>query len=90
MKYLGNYQSFNLPKNERPKLFAYADEREIIVSYNDKQPFYVEQIAILIDSEFLTYAVFECGIMFETDEGAKQFGKDYTCALIELVKNYQG
>ena len=55
MKYIGNFQNNNLPRNEYPKLFTYVDDREIILSYNENQPFYVEQIAILIDSEFQTY-----------------------------------
>lgn len=40
-----------------PKLFAYVDSREVIVSYNKEQPFYVEQVSILIDREYQTYAV---------------------------------
>lgn len=89
MKYIGNFQNHNLPKNEYPKLFAYVDDREIILSYNDSQPFYVEQIAILIDNEFQTYAVFDCGVMFETDIAAKQFGENYTSTLIDFITNYQ-
>lgn len=90
MKYIGNFQNHNLPKNEFPKLFAYVDDKEIILSYNENQPFYVEQIAILIDSEFQTYAVFDCGVMFETDTNAKQFGQNFTFSLIELIRNFQG
>lgn len=90
MKYVGNFQNHNLPKNDYPKLYTYVDDREIILSYNVNQPFYVEQIAILVESESLTYAVFECEVMFETDVEAKQFGKNFACELIELIRNYQG
>lgn len=90
MKYIGNFQNHNLPKNEYPKLFAYVDDREIILSYNKNQPFYVEQIAILVDSEYHTYAVFDCGLMFENDEDVKRFGRNFTSALIECIRNYQG
>ena len=61
MKFLGVFLYYNLPKIDMPKLFAYVDSREVIVSYNKEQPFYVEQVSILIDSEYQTYAVFECG-----------------------------
>lgn len=90
MKYIGNFQNHNLPKNEYPKLFAYVDDKEIILSYNENQPFYVEQIAILIDSEFQTYVVFDCGLMFGSDEDVKEFGRKFTSELIEYIRNYQG
>lgn len=57
MKFLGVFQNHNLPKIDMPKLFAYVDSREVIVSYNKEQPFYVEQVSILIDREYQTYAV---------------------------------
>lgn len=54
MKFLGVFQNHNLPKIDMPKLFAYVDSREVIVSYNKEQPFYVEQVSILIDREYQT------------------------------------
>ena len=72
-----------------PKLFAYVDSREVIVSYNKEQPFYVEQVSILIDREYQTYAVFECGFMCSSDEDAKSFGKNFTQALIDFLRYYQ-
>ena len=58
MKFFRCFQNHNLPKIDMPKLFAYVDSREVIVSYNKEQPFYVEQVSILIDREHQTYAVF--------------------------------
>ena len=89
MKFLGVFQNHNLPKIDMPKLFAYVDSREVIVSYNKKQPFYVEQVSILIDREYQTYAVFECGFMCSSDEDAKSFGKNFTQALIDFLRYYQ-
>lgn len=89
MKFLGVFQNHNLPKTDMPKLFAYVDSREVIVSYNKKQPFYVEQVSILIDREYQTYAVFECGSMCSSDEDAKSFGKNFTQALIDFLRYYQ-
>lgn len=88
MKYIGNFQNHNLPKSDYRKLYTYLNEREIILSYNSTQPFYIEQISIMIDNEYMVYAVFECGLMFKTDTDAKQFGIDYTSALIDLIRNY--
>ena len=89
MKFLGVFQNHNLPKIDMPKLFAYVDSREVIVSYNKEQPFYVEQVSILIDREYQTYAVFECGFMCSSDEDAKSFGKNFTQALIDFLRYYQ-
>lgn len=88
MKYLGNYQNNNLPKQDLPKLFCYLDEREIIISYNAEHPFFVEQISILIDSMYNTYAVFECGKMCNGDKEAKDFGEDFAQALINFIEDY--
>lgn len=89
MKFLGVFQNHNLPKIDMPKLFAYVDSREVIVSYNKEQPFYVEQVSILIDREHQTYAVFECGFMCSSDEDAKSFGKNFSQALIDFLRYYQ-
>ncbi|MCF0218992.1 MAG: hypothetical protein HUK14_04345 [Muribaculaceae bacterium] len=88
MKYIGNYQNNNLPHSNNPKLFAYLDEREIIISYDRENPFFIEQISILIDSENSLYAVFECGFYCETDNQAKDVSIHFTQSLIELIRNY--
>lgn len=88
MKYIGNFQNNNLPKASCSKLFAYYVEREIIICYNEQHPFFVEQIAILFDSEYLTYAVFECGIMCNTDTDAKKLGVKFAQELISIISNY--
>lgn len=88
MKYIGNYQNNNLPKAEYPKLFAYYEDIEIIISYNEQCPFFVEQVAILFDSEYNTYAIFNCGYMCETDDDAKEFGVQFTKELFTVLRNY--
>ncbi|MCQ2195788.1 MAG: hypothetical protein MJZ28_12695 [Paludibacteraceae bacterium] len=88
MKYVGSFQNHNLPKNDYPKLFTYSEGREIILNYNDNRPFYIEQISILIDSEYHLYAVFECGLMFTSEVDAKNFGRNFTSELINLIDNY--
>lgn len=76
------------PKKQYPKLFTYLDGREIVLNYDAENPFRVEQVAILFDSQYNTYAVFECGLMFHTDLEVKEFGKNFAQELLNVLRKY--
>lgn len=99
MNYLGIYQSFQPIISKTPYLFAFVDDIMIILHYNSENPFYVEQIAVMIESyvdeyenKIEVYDVFECGIPFKTDIEAKAFGVSFAKNLIkyrqELLKYF--
>jgi len=89
MKYLGIYQSFQPILCKRPQLFAYAENVNIIINYDELQPFLVEHIGILLDmcsdgnKQIEAYDVFECGIHFTTDNEAKAFAVSLAQNLIK-------
>lgn len=99
MKYLGIYQSFQPIIDKTPRLFAFVGDIQVIIHYDAEHPFYVEQIAVLLDSHrqydilIEAYDVFECGIHFETDTDAKAFGVSLAENLIkyrrELLKYFR-
>ena len=75
MKYLGIYHDYNLPNVNFPRLIEFVNKIELLTSYNAENPFYIEQIAVLLDSNesYSAYDVFECGVYFTTDVEAKAF-----------------
>lgn len=58
MKFLGVFQNHNLPKIDMPKLFAYVDSREVIVSYNKEQPFYMLSKCLFLLTENTKHTLF--------------------------------
>lgn len=99
MKYLGIYQSFQPIISKTPRLFVSVDNVQVIIHYNVNHPFYVEQIAVLLESKIEhdtlieAYDVFECGVHCETDADAKAFGFSFAEELIkyrrELLKYFR-
>jgi len=86
MKHIGIYHDFNLPC-EGKLLAAYVDNTEILIRYDEEQPFQIKQIAILLeDSEQMTlYDVFECDYYAKTDVEARTFAKSFA----ELILKYR-
>ena len=89
MNYQGVFQSFQPIIGKEPRLFAYVNNIEIIIHYNAEQPFYVEQIAVLLDSHIENgnrieaYDVFECGLPFQSETDAKAFAVSFAKNLIK-------
>ena len=79
MKYLGIFQSFQPILCKMPRLFANVEDVNIIITYDEQNPFFIENIGVLLDRHsvnntlIVAYDVFECGIHFNTDEEAKSF-----------------
>lgn len=93
MKYLGIYHDYNLPNINLPRLIEYVNNIELLSSYNAENPFYIEQIAVLLDSNenYSAYDVFECGAYFTTEVEAKAFARTFAENLIkyrQVFTNY--
>ena len=89
MKYLGIYQSFQPIISKTPRLLDFVGNIQVIIHYNEEHPFYIEQIAVLLDSYrehdtlIEAYDVFECGVHLKTDTEAKAFGVSFAEELIK-------
>lgn len=93
MKYLGIYHDFNLPNINLPRLIEYIDDVEVLTSYNVENPFFIEQIAVLLDTNenYSAYDVFECGIPFTLEVEANVFSRSFAENLIkyrQIFANY--
>lgn len=91
MKYLGIYSKQNLSDNNTHLLLTYVGDVDVIINYNIKCPFYIEQIAVLLDrkedKEF--YDVFECEISASTDDEAKAYAWSFAENLIRYRQNFK-
>lgn len=90
MKYLGVYHDYNLPNINLPRFIEYIGNIELLASYNEENPFFIEQIAILLETteNYSAYDVFECGIYFSTDIEAKSFAKTFGENLIKYRQEF--
>ena len=90
MKYLGIYHDYNLPNHNLPRLIEYINNIEILTYYNAENPFYIEQIAVLLDSNtnYSAYDVFECGVYFTTEVEAKAFARTFAENLIKYRQEF--
>lgn len=90
MKYLGIYHDYNLPNVNLPRLIEYVHNIELLTSYNAENPFYIEQIAVLLDSNenYSAYDVFECGAYFTTEVEAKAFTRTFAENLIKYRQEF--
>jgi hypothetical protein len=87
MKFIGIFHNNNLPKHDYRRLFTYVGNVEVIIFYNEDQPFLVEQIAVLLDNEYRAYDVFECLCKFESDVDAKAYAYSFAENLIQYRKS---
>lgn len=90
MKFLGIYHDYNLPKVNLPRLIEYIDNIAVLTSYNENNPFFIEQIAVLLESteHYSAYDVFECGLYFNTDVEAKSFARTFAENLIKYRQEF--
>jgi hypothetical protein len=87
MKFIGIFHNQNLPKHDYRRLFTFVGNADVIISYNEDQPFLVEQIAVLLDNEYSAYDVFECSCRFESDVDAKEYAHSFAENLIKYRKS---
>lgn len=90
MKYLRISPKQDLSTN-RYCLLANVEDVDIIINYNPQCPFYIEQIAVLLDrnENKEIYDVFECGIEAHTDEEAKAIATSFAENLIKYRKQFK-
>ena len=90
MKYLGIYHDFNLPNINLPRFIEYIGNIDILTSYNAENPFFIEQIAVLLDANenYSAYDVFECGAYFATDIDAKAFTRTFAENLLKYRQEF--
>jgi len=94
MKYLGIFQRFQPLLCKRPQLFTNVENINIIINYNEQNPFLVEHIGILLDMYsdkdklIEAYDVFECGMHFNTDYETKEFAVSFAQNLIKYRREF--
>ena len=90
MQYLGIYHNYNLPNINLPRFIDYIHDIELLTSYNAENPFFIEQIAVLLDGNenYSAYDVFECGEFFTTDVEAKAFARTFAENLIKYRQEF--
>ena len=62
----------------------------VFTSYNEDNPFFIEQIAVLLESteQYSAFDVFECGLYFNTDVEAKSFSRNFAENLIKYRQEF--
>jgi hypothetical protein len=90
MKYLGIYHDYNFPNINLPRFIDYINNIEVFTSYIAETPFFIKQIAILLDrtDNYSAYDVFECHIDFATDMQAKYFARTFAENLIKYRREF--
>ena len=90
MNYLGIYHDYNLPNIDSPHLFTYVNNVDVIINYNKQCPFYIEQIAVLLErtDKYLAYDVFECGIEAKTDVDAIATARSFVQNLLKYRNTF--
>lgn len=90
MNYLGIYHNYNLPNIDSPRLFTYVNNVDVIINYNEQCPFYIEQIAVLLErtDKYEAYDVFECGIEAKTDVDAIATARSFVQNLLKYRNTF--
>ena len=90
MKYIGIYHDYNLPNINLPRFIEYINNIVVFTSYNEDNPFFIKQIAILLErtERYYAYDVFECGIYFDTDIESKSFARNFAENIIKYRQEF--
>lgn len=89
IKYLGIYQN-DRPINDGKVLYGYEQGQEIIINYDEQQPFRIHHISIQVDCvirnkmPFTSYQVFEVDMFADTDEVAILLAKEFANNMLRL------
>ena len=91
MNYLGICHDYNFPNSNSPRLFTYINnDVDVVINYNEQCPFYIEQIAVLLErtDKYRAYDVFECWIEAKTDVEAKEIARSFDQNLQKYRKSF--
>ena len=90
MNFLGIYHDYNLPKINLPRLIEYIGNIAVLTSYNENNPFFIEQKAVLLESteHYSAYDMFESGLYFKTDVEAKSFARTFAENFIKYRQEF--
>lgn len=89
IKYLGIFQS-DRPVKDGNVLYAYEQDQEIIINYDESSPFRIHHLSIQVDRVirdrmfFDSYQVFEVDIFADTDEAAIALAKEFAKNILHL------
>jgi hypothetical protein len=89
IKYLGIYQSVR-PVELGKVLYAYEQEHEIIINYDESEPFRIHHLSIEVDCvirnriRFTSYQVFEVEMFAQTKEEAILLAQEFSKNILKL------
>jgi hypothetical protein len=89
IKYLGIYQSVR-PVELGKVLYAYEQENEIIINYDESEPFRIHHLSIEVDCvirnrmPFTSYQVFEVEMFAQTKEEAILLAQEFSKNILKL------